>query len=214
MDKKKIVDIILNTVIIISIIGAVIWYYIPGHIDALGSSGIKSFRYFTTDSNILIAIASCIWVVTEIKMIGNKQIEIPKWIRILRYAATTAGALTLFEVLLFMSPLAFYHGGLRGVLRCYEDNVFVLHFLAPLLMIISFIFSDKEYKPNKKESLIALIPMAVYGTVYLVMVVILKQWPDFYQFTFHGRYEVVPVVIVVIFIATYIMATLLRKLKR
>ena len=213
MTKKKLYAFIWDSVMVLSIIIAVLWYFIPGNIDALGSTGTGSFRYFTTDSNILIAASTLIHMVYKAVNLNKNDSIAPRWLGALRYAAVTAGALTFLEVLLFMFPTAVFLGGIRGALRCYENNVFVLHFSAPLMMFISFVFFDKDYRPDKKERLIAMIPVIIYSVVYFAMVVVFRYWPDFYRFTFGGRYAFIPLVFVVIYSATFGISALIQYLK-
>lgn len=213
MGKRKTFEIAWNAAIVVTILGAVIWYFIPGNVDVIGSTRLRSFRYFTTDSNLLIALAATIRIIFLLKARHDELLKLPVWFRRLHYAATVAGAVTFFEVLLFMSPVAMYLGGVKAALGCYRGNVFILHFLAPLMMMLSFVITDKEYHPTRKETIISMLPMMMYGSVYFVMVVVLKAWPDFYKFTFNGRYEMVPIVIIVMFLGTYAISTLLKKLK-
>lgn len=110
------VDLFLNLVIVLTTAGAVLSYFIGGP-DVLGSQGVMCFRYFTTDSNILAAVASLLWLIFRLS--GRK---VPAW----------------------------------GV-----------------------------------------VPTAVYGVVYLVMVVFVKRWTDWYGFTFGGKNEVIPSVMAV-----------------
>jgi hypothetical protein len=55
-----------------------------------------------------------------------------------------------------------------------------------------------------------MLPMAVYGTVYFLQVLVFENWMDFYAFNQGGRwYITVPV----IFTATYLMCLLVRLLR-
>ena len=50
-------DFIINLIIAVSVLCAVLWYFVGGE-DAMGVLGLSCFRYFTTDSNILMGICS------------------------------------------------------------------------------------------------------------------------------------------------------------
>ena len=44
-----------------------------------------------------------------------------------------------------------------------------------------------------------MLPLVLYSLVYLTMVAILQQWPDWYGFTFGGKYALIPVVMLVMY---------------
>ncbi len=65
MEKRKsaryLADIIINIVIVISTVLATVLYFFGGP-DNLGSQGVDCFKYFTTDSNIVAAVASLLYI--------------------------------------------------------------------------------------------------------------------------------------------------------
>lgn len=140
------------------------------------------FRYFTVDSNILCA-ASCVFSLIR-TLRGNKAGG--KAVMLFRYAGTAAVTVTMMTVLLFLGPLYGY------------DSMFSrwnlwLHLLGPILAIVSFVWLERDGTfPEKKHLMISMLPVIVYGVVYLVMVVMIGNdkggWPDFYAFNRSGRW--------------------------
>lgn len=140
------------------------------------------FRYFTVDSNILCAV-SCVFSLIQ-ALRGHKNDG--KAAMLFRYAGTAAVTVTMMTVLLFLGPLYGY------------DSMFSrwnlwLHLLGPLLAIVSFIWLERDGTfPEKKHLILSLLPVIVYGAVYLVMVVMIGKdrggWPDFYGFNMGGRW--------------------------
>ena len=66
---------------------------------------------------------------------------------------------------------------------------------------------------SRREALLGVIPVAIYSVVYLVMVVFLQHWNDWYGFTFGGRYGLVPVVIIVMGLFAYGVSAAIRAVK-
>ena len=210
---RNLIDLILNLVIVLSTVWAVNYYYIGGP-DALGSVGSGCFRYFTTDSNILVALASTVMLILNAARFFKPDARMPKWVSVFKYAGTAAVALTLVTVVLFLGPFAAIKGGLQGYLRMFEKNILVLHLTTPMLAIISLIFFERDNEFSLGDSLIASMPAYVYGVVYFTLVVCLGVWTDWYNFTLGGKGYMIPVALVVMFLAAFGLSVLLKKLRR
>lgn len=140
------------------------------------------FRYFTVDSNILCAVSCVFFLVRALR--GHKNDG--KAVMLFRYAGTAAVTVTMMTVLLFLGPLYGY------------DSMFArwnlwLHLLGPLLAIISFVWLERDGTfPEKKHLILSMLPVIVYGAVYLVMAVMIGKekggWPDFYGFNMGGKW--------------------------
>lgn len=159
------------------------------------------FRYFTVDSNILCAV-SCIFPLFP-KLRGSKGVML------LRYAGTTAVTVTMMTVLLFLGPM-------YGYPSMFSDWNLWLHLLGPLLAILSFVFLEKDSpSPEKKHLIFSMLPVILYGIVYLVMVVIIGKdnggWPDFYGFNMGGRWYVSYIIMLA---ATALLGWALAKAKK
>ena len=95
----------------------------------------------------------------------------------------------------------------------YEKNVFVLHLTGPLMCIVSFLMNDCGRPMPLKACLLALVPTAVYAVVYILFVAVLKQWPDFYGFTFDMNIPAAAAACAVMILFAYSVAVVLRLLQ-
>lgn len=215
MTKKtrNIIDLILNLAIILSTVWAVRLYYIMGP-DALGSVGNTSLKYFTTDSNILVAVAALVMLLYNIVRLFKPEAVIPKWVSVFKYAGTSAVTLTLLTVVFFLGPVFAIQGGIQAYFRMFEGNIFALHLSTPVLAIISLLFFEKDNKFELGDTLIACLPSYIYSLVYFTMVVCLEKWTDWYNFTLGGKLYMIPVALVVMYLATYAISAVLRRLRK
>lgn len=206
MINKNKTEIFLHILIVISTAAAVAAYF-GGAVDALGSTGAQCFKYFTTDSNVLALIASALCIAY------SKTDKKPQWLNVFRFAATVAVTITLLTVLFFLVPAALLRSKNPAVvLKFFSGNVLVLHLTTPLLSIIALMLG-KEDKITKKQALWALLPVMIYSFVYLINVVFLHIWTDWYGFTFGGKYAFVPLVMLCMYAFTAAVAMLEYRLK-
>lgn len=163
------------------------------------------FRYFTVDSNILCAISSAALLV---QTIWNRGKGSGRGVMLLRYAGTAAVTVTMMTVLLFLGPM-------YGYPSMFSGWNFWLHLMGPLLAILSFVWLEKDSPPPEKSHLVvSMLPVIVYGVVYLIMAVMIGEakggWPDFYGFNMGGRWYVsYPVMMA----GTALIGFILRKLR-
>ena len=133
--------------------------------------GKKSLRFFTILSNLFCAISALLLVLSS-----------SYWAWLLKYVGTVAVTVTLLTVFFFLGPNMGYKPLLTG-----KD--LYLHLFGPLLAIVSFCFMERWYDLSFTLSLLGILPVIVYGFVYLVEVVIRKNWEDFYGYNKGGRWK-------------------------
>lgn len=167
------------------------------------------FKAFTVDSNDLAAISSLIMVVILLKNLITKKDHIPYWATLLNYTSGVAVGLTFITTATFLAPTQVSIG--NSYFLYFSGDMFFLHFLTPLLVIGTYIFGEKEFKFNKKENFISLLPLFFYSIVYVTCAVITHVWTDFYGFTFGGHNSVVVPVLIVIYIVTFLIGFAMRK---
>ncbi|MBQ8451923.1 MAG: hypothetical protein IJ538_04030 [Clostridia bacterium] len=168
--------------------------------------GFLSLRFFTNLSNILVAITSICVLIFNIKNAVRDEFKLPRWAVIFKFVGTVAVTVTFLTVACFLSPGIAFNGGNYFIL--FKGNSFFLHFLTPVLAIISFVFFEKTEKFSFRFVFLALIPILVYGIVYFVMVVIVQGWPDFYNLTFGGKNWMAPISAIMMLLATFAFASL------
>lgn len=180
--KKLILSLIMNSVIVITTIAVVISYFFGND----GEYNIPpSFRFFlfTTDSNVLCMLSSLILIPFEIRAITSNK-DLPKAAVILKYVGTSAVGLTFMVVILFLGPTM----GYREML--FSGTSVYMHLCGPILAFVSFCFVENVYTLKKRTIPLAVIPAFIYGTLYLIEVIVIGYenggWKDFYGFNTGG----------------------------
>lgn len=211
--RRDTLDLLLNAAIVLTTGWAVLMYFI-GEPDILGSHDVQCFKYFTTDSNILAAIGSLAYLVFRFATRHDPERRPPQWLAVFKFVGTVAASITLLTVVFFLAPMGAVRGkGLTTVLLFFTGNVFVLHLSTPVLAIVSTLLLEKDVPITRRQALLGTLPTMVYGIVYLVMVVVLKVWNDWYGFTFGGQYQFVPVVMIVMFLFSLALSMGERSIK-
>lgn len=211
--KQQLIDLLLNGLIVLTTAWAVLMYFI-GEPDILGSHDVQCFKYFTTDSNILAALGSLLYLGFRFLHRDDPSRTPPQWLTLFKFVGTVAASITLLTVVFFLAPMGAVRGkGLPTVLLFFTGNVFVLHLSTPVLSILSTLFLEKDAPLTRKHALWGTLPTTVYGLVYLTMVVLLQQWDDWYGFTFGGQYQFVPVVMIVMFLFSLGLSLAERRIK-
>ena len=210
--KKRIgIGIILNLIIVIVTFCAILWQIVfRGNAGPLGGfgSGLGSLQTFTNESNILCAVIALVMAIVGIYNLKYKKYYFSHGLRTLQLIGTTAVLLTFAIVLVFLAPL--FTIQTSNPLALFSSSMFFTHFLTPLLAVLAFVFfTPNRAKLTVLDNFLVLIPVILYGIVYLINVVFLQNWPDFYHFTFGGQNQLIPLVVVVIFAGTFGLARLL-----
>ena len=211
MSKRKLwASVVINAVIFLVTTGVVISYFFEESSEFM-EHGYETFRFFTTDSNILAAISCLIMLIFETGILRGKRTSVPKWAVIFKFMGTVSLMLTFLTVMFFLVPIY----GPALILGTY----FHVHVGAPLMAIISFALLETEYKIRFPQTLLGIIPMAVYGCVYMTEVVLIGKenggWRDFYQFNQGGRWYITMIVMLVsTFVISLLVALFHNKMLR
>jgi hypothetical protein len=90
-----------------------------------------------------------------------------------------------------------------GYALMFAGSSLFLHLINPLLCIISYTCLEHSEALPTQYSLLGILPTAVYGAVYVTMVVFTQKWQDFYGFNTGGFWYIsLPVMLA----ATYLFA--------
>ena len=141
------------------------------------SAGMYHLRFFTLLSNLLCALASLLILFTV------RDGILPYGVWLLKYIGTAAVAVTFLTVVVFLGPTLGYRDQLAGF-------AFYLHISGPLIAVISFCFLERWYPLSFLLSLTGMLPVILYGAVYLYLVVVKQKWEDFYGFNKNGKWAV------------------------
>ena len=170
--------IVLNLVIFICTAAAYISCFFTEDGKPDVKTGLGALRYFTVQSNLFCACGSLLLAIAQI---GG---GVPRWIWLWKYIGAAAVTVTLITVLVFLGPTIGYKVLLSG------RDLF-LHLIGPLLAVASFCFFERIYPLPFPLALTGLLPVILYGTVYLYKVVLCpedKRWEDFYGYNKSGKW--------------------------
>ena len=145
--------------------------------------GKFALRFFTTQSNILVAAAS---LLTALPL--SSEGTIPRWIWTLKYIGTAAVTVTMLTVLFFLAP-SFGKGALKVLL---SGTDLFMHLITPLLALFTFCVFERQGM-TFLQSLWGMLPVLLYGPLYLYKILFAppeKRWDDFYGFNKQGKWPV------------------------
>ncbi len=163
-------DTVINIVIfVITAISILFCFRKDRHWDL--QKGKKSLRFFTILSNLFCAISALLLVFSS-----------SYWAWLLKYIGTVAVTVTLLTVMFFLGPN-------MGFKQMFSGKDLYLHLCGPLMAIVSFCFLERRYNLSFPLSLLGILPVIIYGFVYLFEVVILKNWEDFYGYNKDGKWK-------------------------
>ncbi len=220
MDNKDIkTSIFMNIMIIVfTIFATFIMFtgikFMHGYEIILESTKLGVFKFFTVQSNILIAIVSFIFLKNEIDILKGKKKEITTRNYILKLIGTTAVGLTFFIVFAYLGPIS-----KEGIMSLLMNSNLFFHLIIPVIRIMTFVLFEKTNKISFKNTLYGLIPTAIYGLYYLINVLIhmengkVSPTYDFYWFVQNGVWTAF-IVVPIIFIITYLISLSMWKLNR
>ncbi len=141
----------------------------------------RVFRYFTTQSNVLCAAASLAMIIA---LLAGK---VPQAVILLKYVGTAAVTVTLLTVFFFLAPTM--EGGLKMLLN---GSSLFLHLVNPVLALLTHFIWEKPEGPFWIV-LLGVLPVLLYGALYLYKVIVLpedKGWEDFYGFNRNGKWRI------------------------
>lgn len=203
--KKNNIAIIINSIIFLLVLIGVIFMFnnikFMGDSQLLTISKIEMFKFFTVDSNILMGIASLLYVLYHKK---EKKI-----IYQLKLIATTSVTLTFLVTAFYLVPTSKY-----PFWYFYQNSNLFFHLIIPILSIITFTIFEKNNQLEKKETYLGLIPVILYSLYYTGNILIhinqkslIKNY-DFYGFLIGGEKTIILVIIIILIITYSISYTL------
>lgn len=206
MSKKKLsFSIIISAVIFVMVCAA--WYamFTRAKGETFAQRGFSNLKYFTVDSNLLMAAAALVYIVFAGSVLFGKRNNIPEWAEIFYYIAVTAVSLTFSMVMVYLGP-AFGYGSMFGHANLY------FHLIVPVLSILSLCLLHNGHKITLKDSFLSLIPLLLYGVYYLGMIIrfgLDRPRTDWYWLAVGGE-KMIPLVFLLIILGTWGISLLLR----
>ena len=177
--------------------------------DAIVSEvGLKSFRMFTILANMLMGITSAMCIPFAVDGIRYENYHLPRWVVNLMYLGTNGVALTFLIAVTILSPATSYYR-----MMLYSNNI-LFHTICPIMAIILFLFINTDHTISLKASILSVLPVVIYGLVYLVMVFVIGEerggWRDHYQIGDIIAKVPLPLVFICLCLICFGISTLLR----
>ena len=146
-----------------------------------GMSAWRIFEWFTTISNTITCFGACMITPFAVEGIRRKHFAFPRWISMFFYSGMVCTTLTMVMAIFLISwtdpELAF--GGYNSY----------LHFVCPIMVIISFFMVESGFIYTAREALLAAVPVIVYTAIYAFEVVVIGEenggWEDMYRVREH-----------------------------
>ena len=152
--------------------------------QSASAAGVYFFQYYTSDSNILVALLSFVVFAFSIKNVVHNRDEMPLWLIVLYVVATTGTTVTFLTTALYLGPTAAMNDSYYFIM--FEGKLFFLHFLTPVLAIATAIFLLDHHPLTWKHAILCISTVVIYSLVYSPLV-LSGVWKDFYGFTFGGQ---------------------------
>lgn len=144
-----------------------------------GASGAECLRFFTIDSNILLAIAAAALIPSLVSALKAEGRLIPTKLLQFKHIATSAIVITFLVSVFWLFPTQGFDNTLAG-------TKFLVHVINPLLAVVSFCIFERGIPFSTKGAALGILPLLAYGVVYIVMVCVIGEanggWPDLYGF--------------------------------
>ena len=169
-DKKIIIiSLAFNiAILLLTIFGCVVLFtgfeFMPEE-PLIESTKLGMFKFFTTDSNILMGVVSAVFIACEVAVLFGKRADIPKTAYIIKLVATSAVTLTFLVVFCYLSIVV--NGRVDLLLK--NSSVF-FHLVNPVLAITTFVAFERTKKINLKHTIWSVLPTAAYGVFYITNV--------------------------------------------
>lgn len=220
MNKKQKIAFILNILVfaftLFATICIIIGFKFMEDVTVLSEKNLKSFRYFTVQSNIFAAIVSLIYIIYNLRSKVKKTEKLPTYLYVLKLAAVTSVTLTMMVTVFYLAPRS------KTTYFSYfmNSNLF-MHFITPVLCILSFIFFESSEKLPLKISFTGVIPMVLYASYYTPNVLLHLNngkvnpdydWYGFLAFGVNTVWFVIPFLIAFTWIFSFSLWALNKKL--
>ena len=138
----------------------IIFLEMIGFVFAFSNHGWSALIYYTELSNILLFVAAMFYVCYTVWDLQGQKIKMPRYVPLLKYAATLSVAITFIVVITVLSWATKY--SLWTLLT--QQSMLFHHTLCPILAILSFLFFEK-YRFKKSDALIAMSFTLLYAVV-------------------------------------------------
>ena len=162
-----IVNLLLGLMVLVISLNAFFGWWAP--LRQSLPSGAMAFSDFTLDAAILFMVSAFITFPFEIIALTRGAYEIPHWVRSLKLVAVATLVTSLLFSLIYIYPLSGETKQDPNELVNVVDTLWILTLL-PILSLVSFMTVEHETRLNLFESLLAIVPSAIYFASLLPLI--------------------------------------------
>ena len=164
--------------LIVTQVAVACWLLVFRNDGVVAATGWETLKYYTVLSNLLEGAASLIWI--AVVSVLRRE---PRWVAVLKYTSAVCVGLTMVTVIVFLGPV---HG--FGIM--YVGANLFYHLLVPLCAMAELVLLNRAAL-SLRDNAAAVLPTVVYGTVYLINVLVKEPGDnplehDFYGFALWG----------------------------
>ena len=162
-----IVNLLLGLMVLVISLNAFFGWWAP--LRQSLPSGAMAFSDFTLDAAILFMVSAFITFPFEIIALTRGAYEIPHWVRSLKLVAVATLVTSLLFSLIYIYPLSGETKQDPNELVNVVDTLWI-RTLLPILSLVSFMTVEHETRLNLFESLLAIVPSAIYFASLLPLI--------------------------------------------
>ena len=174
--KKHLVPGLIGNLLvaIIGFVGIAMIFFDNIIVDKAGA-----FLYFTTLSNLFVAVVSLILFILYIVSLKKDKNYVSEFWQVLKMISVVSVAITFTMVVIFLAPA-------DPSFNFFGGSQLFLHLLTPLAAVFSFIFFEYATKIRFRFFFTPIIFVLVYGVFYIVFAFTAKEGTlvDWYGFMF------------------------------
>lgn len=162
--KQNIAALVLNIIILISSFTGITYNLFKN-----GGFHPETFLYYTTQSNLLLMGISLVFATFQYKKIKNNDIKISNYLYITKYVITVAITITFLVFMFVLTPEIIARQDYESLLTL---SNFTLHYISPILAIISFLMFDWQIQIKNKHAFLSTItPLAYFAFAMLLSLI-------------------------------------------
>ncbi len=178
-------------------------HFVGTHLE-LSDNGLKSLKYFTTDSNILMGVIALILVVAIRQVLKGRKDKLAVGYYVLFLVGAVGVTLTMLVTIFFLAPTSSHP------VTLFMNSNFFLHLLNPLVSIITFVLFLRTKEIPFRATFPGMLPMGLYAIGYVINAMnhldngrIPKKY-DWYGFMVMGPKSIF-IVLPIIILVTYLI---------
>lgn len=132
----------------------------------LDGPNLAALRYYTVDSNILMAVAALAAAVQDLQIVRGRRSRLSLPVLLLKLSGTVSVTLTMMITIFFLGPTL---APTYGFFSLFAGSNFFLHLFNPLCSILTWILLEKTRRIPFRHTPLAVLPTALYAVYYVAV---------------------------------------------